>query len=315
MIEVKGVTKTFGETVAVDNLSFEVKKGEVLGFLGPNGAGKTTMMRMITCYMPATDGTVTVAGHDTLTDSFQVRERIGYLPESAPLYLDMDAADYLSFVAQIRGIASSDRRERMKKVIDICGLTQVMGKDIGTLSKGFRQRVGLAQALIHNPDILILDEPTTGLDPAQIIEIRELIKRIGKEKTVILCSHILPEVSATCDRILIINEGKKVASGTPDELAAATEGNLTVHARIHGAEAEIREKIEAMDNVVGCRVAESSGDGPSTFVLKAKPEGDIGQDVFKMVVDNNFSLSELRIERISLEDVFLQLTTKERDTE
>jgi len=315
MIEVKGVTKTFGPTVAVDNLSFEVKKGEVLGFLGPNGAGKTTMMRIITCYMPATDGTVTIAGHDTLTDSFQVRERIGYLPESAPLYLDMDASDYLSFVAQVRGIASNDRRERMKKVVDICGLAEVMDKDIGTLSKGFRQRVGLAQALIHNPDILILDEPTTGLDPAQIIEIRELIKRIGKEKTVILCSHILPEVSATCDRILIINEGRKVAAGTPDELATATEGNLTVHARIHGPESQVREKIEAMDNVVGCRVVESPGDGPSTFVLKAKPEGDVGQDVFNMVVENDFSLSELRIERISLEDVFLQLTTKERDAE
>ncbi len=314
MIEVKGVTKNFGATVAVDNLSFEVKKGEVLGFLGPNGAGKTTMMRIITCYMPATDGTVTVAGHDTLTHSFQVRERIGYLPESAPLYLDMDVADYLSFVAQIRGIASDTRRERIKKIAEVCGLEEVIGQDIGTLSKGFRQRVGLAQALIHNPDILILDEPTTGLDPAQIIEIRELIKRIGKEKTIILCSHILPEVSATCDRILIIDEGRKVASGTPDELAAATEGNLTVHAKIHGPESEIREKIEAMDNVVGCRVVGSAAGSPSTFVLKALPEGDVGQSVFKMVVENNFSLSELRIERISLEDVFLQLTTKERDT-
>jgi len=315
VIEVKQVTKNFGATVAVNNLSFEVKKGEVLGFLGPNGAGKTTMMRIITCYMPATDGTVTVAGHDTLTDSFQVRERIGYLPESAPLYLDMDVSDYLSFVAQVRGIASDVRRERIKRIAEVCGLEEVIGQDIGTLSKGFRQRVGLAQALIHNPDILILDEPTTGLDPAQIIEIRELIKRIGREKTVILCSHILPEVSATCDRILIINEGRKVAAGTPDELAAATEGNITVHAKIHGPEAQIREKIEAMEHVIGCRVVESPGDGPSTFVLKAKPEGDVGQEVFKMVVENNFSLSELRTERISLEDVFLQLTTKERDAE
>jgi ABC-2 type transport system ATP-binding protein len=218
-------------------------------------------------------------------------------------------------VAQVRGIASDIRRERIKKILDVCGLEEVWGQDIATLSKGFRQRVGLAQALIHNPDILILDEPTTGLDPAQIIEIRELIKRIGKEKTVILCSHILPEVSATCDRILIIDEGKKVASGTPDELAAATEGNLTVHARIQGPEAQVREKIEAIEQVIGCRVTESPGDGPSTFVLKAKPHGDVGREVFKMVVENNFSLSELRIERISLEDVFLQLTTKERGAE
>ena len=315
MIEVKGVTKNFGPIVAVNNLSFEVRRGEVLGFLGPNGAGKTTMMRIITCYMPATNGTVSVAGYDTLTDSFQVRERIGYLPESAPLYLDMDVVEYLSFVAQVRGIASDVRRERIKKILDVCGLEDVWGQDIATLSKGFRQRVGLAQALIHNPDILILDEPTTGLDPAQIIEIRELIKRIGKEKTVILCSHILPEVSATCDRILIIDEGKKVASGTPDELAAATEGNLTVHARIQGPEAQVREKIEAIEQVIGCRVTDSPGDGPSTFVLKAKPYGDVGREVFKMVVENNFSLSELRIERISLEDVFLQLTTKERGAE
>ncbi|MBN1593315.1 MAG: ATP-binding cassette domain-containing protein [Candidatus Coatesbacteria bacterium] len=315
MIEVKGVTKRFGPTIAVNNLSFEVKKGEVLGFLGPNGAGKTTMMRIITCYMPASDGIVKVAGHDTLTDSFKVRERIGYLPESAPLYLDMDVTDYLSFVAQVRGIPSNVRRERIKKITDACGLEKVLGKDIGTLSKGYRQRVGLAQSLIHDPDILILDEPTTGLDPGQIIEIRELIKRIGREKTIILCSHILPEVSATCDRILIINEGQKVASGTPEELATATEGNITVRAKIHGKDAEIRERLEAMENVIGCRVITGGGSSPSTFVLKAKQEGDIGQEVFKMVVENNYSLSELRIERVSLEDVFLHLTTKEREAE
>jgi len=315
MIEVKSVTKRFGPTVAVNNLSFEVKNGEVLGFLGPNGAGKTTMMRIITCYMPATDGTVTVAGHDTLTDSFEVRRHIGYLPESAPLYLDMDVTDYLSFVAQVRDIAPNERHEKIRRIAEVCALEDVMRKDIGTLSKGFKQRVGLAQAMIHNPDILILDEPTTGLDPAQIIEMRELIKRIGREKTVILCSHILPEVSATCDRILIINEGKKVASGTPDELAAATEGGVTIQAKIYGPEAQVREKIEGMKHVIGCRVLESPPDGPVTFVLKAKPNGDLGHEVFKMVVESGFSLSELRTERISLEDVFLQLTAKERSAE
>nr|HDM59940.1 ATP-binding cassette domain-containing protein [Bacillota bacterium] len=303
MIEVKGVTKRFGPKVAVDNLSFEVKNGEVLGFLGPNGAGKTTMMRIITCYMPATEGSVTVAGHDTLTESFEVRRHIGYLPESAPLYLDMDITDYLSFVAQVRGIAPGERHEKIRRIAEICGLQNVMGQDIGTLSKGFKQRVGLAQALIHDPDLLILDEPTTGLDPAQIIEMRELIKRIGREKTVILCSHILPEVSATCDRILIINEGKKVASGTPDELATATEGSVTIQAKIYGPEAQVREKIEGMEHVIGCRVVESPPGGPVTFVLKAKPNGDLGREVFKMVVENGFSLSELKAERISLEDV------------
>ncbi|MCD6326311.1 ATP-binding cassette domain-containing protein [bacterium] len=311
MIEVKNVTKRFGATVALDGLSFEVKKGEVLGFLGPNGAGKTTMMRIITCYMPATDGAVSVAGHDTLTDSFQVRERIGYLPESAPLYLDMSVADYLSFVAKVRGIESGSIRDRIKKTSEMCGLRKVIGKDIGTLSKGFRQRVGLAQALIHNPDILILDEPTTGLDPAQIIEMRELIKRIGKEKTVILCSHILPEVAATCDRILIIVNGKRVASGTPDELTSSSGESVNITARIHGPKEDVREKISAMDMVIGCRIKETRGDGPATFLIKAKPGDDVGQDIFKMAVDNNFSLSELRVERVSLEDVFLQLTTKE----
>lgn len=311
MIEVKNVSKRFGTTVALDDLSFEVKKGEVLGFLGPNGAGKTTMMRIITCYMPASDGTVTVAGHDTLSDSMEVRKRIGYLPESAPLYLDMDVTDYLSFAAQVRGIASGERAERLKKMAEVCGLEGVMGKDIGKLSKGYRQRVGLAQAMIHDPDILILDEPTTGLDPAQIIEMRELIKRIGKKKTVILCSHILPEVSATCDRILIINKGKRVASGTAEELTSATEGHITIRTRIYGTEVEVKEKLSAMDCIVGCRVVESPSGGPSTFLVKAKPDGDVGQEIFRMVVENNYSLSELRVEQVSLEDVFLQLTTED----
>ena len=315
MIKVRNVTKRFGTTVALNNLSFDVRQREVLGFLGPNGAGKTTMMRIITCYMPATSGTVTVAGFDTFTDSLEVRKRIGYLPENAPLYLDMSIPEYLSFVAQVRGIGDGVRHKRIKEIIEICGLGSELGKDIGQLSKGYKQRVGLAQALIHNPDILILDEPTTGLDPAQIIEIRELIKRIGKEKTVILCSHILPEVSATCDRILIINEGKLVAAGTADELATTTGDHLTVSAKIRGPWEEIKEKISAMPNVIGCRVTAQGNGGPSTYLIKAKPGGDVGEQIFRLVVDNGYSLSELRVERVSLEDVCLRLTTKEKAAE
>ena len=212
MIEVKNLTKRYGLTVAVDNVSFDANAGEVLGFLGPNGAGKTTTMRILTCYLSADEGTAKVAGYDVFEESIEVRKRIGYLPESAPLYMDMGVIDYLKFIAQIRHIPKSQRQERIKAVIDTCGLEKVIQKDVGELSRGYRQRLGLAQSLIHDPPILILDEPTSGLDPSQIIEIRNLIKAIGKEKTIIFSTHILPEVSATCSRILIINDGQIVAN-------------------------------------------------------------------------------------------------------
>ena len=224
MIEVRELTKSYGTTVAVNKVSFDAHAGEVLGFLGPNGAGKTTTMRILTCYLSADAGSATVAGHDVFEESVEVRKQIGYLPESAPLYSDMGVIEYLNFMTQVRHIPKSQRKERTRAVIDICGLEGVIQKDIGELSKGYRQRVGLAQSLIHDPPILILDEPTSGLDPSQIIEIRNLIKNIGQEKLVLFSTHILPEVSATCSRILIINNGKIVANGTPEELSSQAEG-------------------------------------------------------------------------------------------
>ena len=234
MIEVKNLTKRYGPTVAVDNVSFSAKSGEVLGFLGPNGAGKTTTMRVLTCYLSADEGNATVDGYDVFDQSVEVRKRIGYLPESAPLYTDMGVIDYLKFIAQVRDIPKSQRQQRTKEVIDICGLERVIQKDVGELSKGYRQRLGLAQSLIHDPPILIMDEPTSGLDPNQIIEIRNLIKEIGKEKMIIFSTHILPEVSATCSRILIINNGKIVANGSPESLADRAKGGQVVDITIRG---------------------------------------------------------------------------------
>ncbi|MEI6126579.1 MAG: ATP-binding cassette domain-containing protein, partial [Pseudomonadota bacterium] len=220
MIEVENLSKSYGTTKALQNISFRIEKGEVVGFLGPNGAGKSTTMRILTCYLAADSGTARIAGLDINKSPVEVKRRIGYLPENNPLYMDMGVRDYLSFIAKMRKIPSSSIKEKVARAVHTCGLESMASKDIGELSKGYRQRLGLAQALIHDPEVLILDEPTIGLDPHQIIEIRNLIKGIGREKTVILSSHILPEVSATCDRVLIISKGKIAGSGTPEELAA-----------------------------------------------------------------------------------------------
>ena len=310
MIEVKNLTKRYGATVAVNDVSFDAKAGEVLGFLGPNGAGKTTTMRILTCYLSADAGTAKVAGYDVFEESIEVRKQIGYLPESAPLYTDMGVLDYLNFIAQIRNIPKSQRKERIREVIDICGLEKVIQKDIGELSKGYRQRLGLSQALIHAPSILILDEATSGLDPSQIIEIRNLIKEIGKEKMIIFSSHILPEVSATCSRVLIINEGRLVANGTPEELAGRAKGQEFVHISIRGPREEIEAKLNELsfvsdfkcvkpdDEILGYRIASQKGKSAA-------------EEIFQFVVDNHWSLTELRQETVSLEDVFLQLTGSE----
>ena len=231
MIEVRELTKSYGPTRAVDQVSFDAKAGEVVGFIGPNGAGKTTTMRILTCYLTADAGKATVAGYDVLEHPIDVRKNVGYLPESAPLYTDMGVVEYLKFMAEVRDIPKSQRKERINTVIDICGLEGVIQKDIGELSKGYRQRVGLAQSLVHDPPILILDEPTSGLDPTQTIEIRNLIIEMGKEKLVLFSTHILPEVAATCSRILIINQGKIVANGTLEELIDQVQSEEKVHLR------------------------------------------------------------------------------------
>ena len=243
MLEVKNLSKKFGEVHAVRNINFQIRKGEILGFLGPNGAGKTTTMRIITCYIPATSGVVQVDGMDTVNNSLQVRKRIGYLAETNPLYGDMTVNEYLSFVGEIRGIKAPRLTARIDEMFSVCGLTKMEDRQMGKLSKGFRQRVGLAQAMLHNPDLLILDEPSSGLDPNQIVEIRQLIKKIGEEKTVIYCSHILSEVSATCSRIMIINEGQIVASGTPDELTSRSSKGNRYHVRIKADQSVLQSKL------------------------------------------------------------------------
>ena len=311
MIEVRELTKSYGTTVAVDNVTFDAHAGEVLGFLGPNGAGKTTTMRILTCYLSADAGNATVAGYDVFEDSVEVRKHIGYLPESAPLYTDMGVIEYLNFMTQVRNIPKSQRKERIRTVIDTCGLDDVIQKDIGELSKGYRQRVGLAQSLIHDPPILILDEPTSGLDPNQISEIRNLIKNIGQEKLVLFSTHILPEVSATCSRILIINNGKIVANGTPEELSSQAKGEEIVHITIRGTQETIETQLNELEfvsqwNQVG------TDNGTVTYQINAAQGSDAAEALFHVVVENGWSLTELRQESLDLEDVFRNLTDKEQ---
>ncbi len=255
MIEVENLTKRYGPTVAVSDLSFTVQKGEILGFLGPNGAGKTTTMRVITGFLPPTQGKVLVAGYDVVEDPLEAKRRTGYLPETPPVYPDMTVDEYLAFVARIKGVSHRDIKARLAEVDEKCAITDVRRRQIGKLSKGYRQRVGLAQALIHNPDVLVLDEPTAGLDPKQIIETRELIKRLAGQHTVILSTHILPEVSKTCQRVVVINAGQIVAVGTPDELMRRLQGFSTLLVTAEGPAAEIIEKFQRVGGVNWVRAA------------------------------------------------------------
>jgi ABC-2 type transport system ATP-binding protein len=305
MLELKNLDKNFGSVHAVKNITFEVKKGEVLGFLGPNGAGKTTTMRIITCFIPASSGTVKVSGIDTRQNDLEVRKRIGYLPENNPLYLDMLVDEYLKFVGEIRGLSGGGLRNRIDEMFQVCGLAKMAKRQIGKLSKGYKQRVGLAQAMLHNPDLLILDEPMSGLDPNQIIEIRELIKSMGREKTVIYCSHILSEVAATCNRILIINEGSIVASGTPDELTANASASSGYVLKVKGSKAAVEPKLSAIPGVTAVTVNES-GEWLEAIITSGKE--DVGEKIYKCVSENGWSLAELRRHSASLEDVFTQLT-------
>ena len=314
MIEVRNLTKRYGPTVAVDNISFDAQGGEVLGFLGPNGAGKSTTMRVLTCYLSADEGTAKVAGYDVFDESIEVRKRIGYLPESAPLYTDMGVIDYLKFIAQVRGIPKSQCSQRIKDVIDVCGLEKMIQKDVGELSKGYRQRLGLAQSLIHDPPILILDEPTSGLDPNQIIEIRNLIKNIGKEKMIIFSTHILSEVSATCSRILIINDGQIVANGTPNELSGRARGEEVIHVSIRGPREEIEAKLKTL-SLISDFSRLKSDDGVCGYQIVSQKDKNAAEELFHFVVQNHWSLTELRQEAISLEDVFLKLTGSEPNTQ
>jgi ABC-2 type transport system ATP-binding protein len=311
MIEVHHLSKRFGDTVAVWDLSFQVKRGEVLGFLGPNGAGKTTTMRILTCFLPADEGSAKLAGFDVYSQSLEIRRHIGYLPESAPLYMDMSVSEYLNFIAQMRNIPGRNRKQRINHMVEVCGLGGVLKKGIATLSKGYRQRVGLAQAMIHDPDILVLDEPTSGLDPKQIIEIRELIKQIGQQKTVILSTHILPEVSATCQRVLIINEGSIVADGTPQELTANAQGEQRVNVSLKADAAEVETQLNRLEGVKSFKLLEQNAAGTLRYEIKTPAGEALCEELFRLAVKQNWLLSELRRDTVSLEEVFMQLTTKE----
>lgn len=312
MIEVRNLTKRFGPTVAVRNVSFSVPKGQVLGLLGPNGAGKTTTMRILTCYMPADEGTATIAGFDVHTQSLEVRRRIGYLPENAPLYKEMYPLSYLDFLARVRGIPHSQKRARIERVVETCGLGSVLHKRIGEMSKGYQQRVGLAQTLIHEPEVLILDEPTTGLDPNQIKEIRTLIREIGREKTVILSTHILPEVQATCSRVLIMDKAELVADGTPEELSRTAAGRATVVVVAKGPVQDMRTALERLEGVRSVTLTKTD-DSYATFELEVTDSKAVAERVFHAAVAGGWILRELRPQTASLEQVFYELTMGEKE--
>ena len=307
MIEVNDIVKRYGATVAVNHVSFKVDRGEILGFLGPNGAGKSTTMKILTCFIVADEGKVTVEGQDVLERSLEVRRRIGYLPENTPLYSDMRVMDYLEFVAQVRQVPAAEKRIRFDRVIQATGIERMLKKNIGHLSKGYRQRVGLAQALLHDPPILILDEPTSGLDPHQIIEIRELIKNLGKTKTIVFSSHILQEISAICTRIIIIKDGRLVADGKPHDLQQSAAGGEVYRALIQGPSEAVRSRLSAAEGVEWAKLVHEA-DGFGEYHVRARNGKDLGPEIFKAVKDSGWTLARLDQLGTDLEDVYLKLT-------
>lgn len=305
-IIVENLTKIYGTQRAVDNISFKVHTGEVLGFLGPNGAGKTTTMKALTSYLLPNKGTIRLGDYSVTDQPEEVRKLIGYLPENNPLYNEMPVIDYLRFVAEIQGIDKSRIKERIGEMVRVCGLEGEKHKKIGELSKGYRQRVGLAQALIHDPEVLILDEPTSGLDPNQIIEIRDLIKAIGREKTVILSSHILAEVEATCDRILIINKGKIVADGTPENLRKKAQGQEMLKLTIEDADKNtIADALQKLHSIEWVNTVTGT---TNRFEIQSKPNESSRRDVFDLCVKNKWALTEMTVVETKLEDIFRELT-------
>ena len=312
MIEVRDLTKYYGHKMAIENVTFEVEKGEILGFLGPNAAGKTTTMRIITCFMPATAGTAAVAGFDVFENSRDVRRKIGYLPEHPPLYRDMTVEYYLDFVGTIKELDSSRKKQRIGEVLEKCGIEDVRGEIIGRLSKGYRQRVGLAQALVHDPEVLVLDEPTIGLDPKQIIEVRQLIKELGGDHTVILSTHILPEVSMTCGRVVIINEGRIAAVDTPENLTSKLKDSERIHVELTGPRDSVMNALKELKGVKEVReIPSKADDHPLILEVESEFGKDICRDLASTVVGNGWDLHELRPVGMTLEEVFLRLTTKE----
>jgi ABC-2 type transport system ATP-binding protein len=310
VIEVQHLTKRYGRFTAVEDVNFRVERGEILGFLGPNGAGKSTTMRILTGYMPASEGKAIVAGYDVFESPVEAKRRTGYLPETPPLYPDMTVRDYLTFVSKIKGVPSAERTQRINTIMERTRIADMSGRLCGRLSKGYKQRVGLAQALIHNPDVLILDEPTAGLDPKQIIETRQLIKDLAGDHTIILSTHILPEVSQTCQRIVIIAKGKVVAVDTPDNLTARLRGSVSMYVQVDANGQDASASLSRIPGVTS--VAESERHGTSIGYEVASEQGrDIRRDLAQAIVSSGWGLLELRPMRVSLEEIFLSLTTED----
>lgn len=307
-IQVRELTKSYGPQKAIDSISFKVNTGEILGFLGPNGAGKTTTMKILSCFMSPSEGKVQIGDYNIDEHPEEIKRRIGYLPENNPLYLDMPVLEYLSFVADIQGVSRSDLPTRLRTIVGKCGLNQEKHKLIGELSKGYRQRVGLAQALIHDPEILILDEPTTGLDPNQIVEIRSLIREIGQEKTIILSTHILPEVEATCDRILIINRGKIVADGTPETLRKRAQDQELLRVQIKAENTDQEMLFKTLLEMSSVSMVDPLNDQPGRFQIGSKVGMSTRESIFHLCVEKGWILTELTPIETRLEDIFRELT-------
>ncbi len=311
MIEVENLTKTYGGARGINDITFSVDKGEILGFLGPNGAGKTTTMRILTCFMPATSGSARVAGYDVFEDSLSVRREIGYLPETVPLYTDMQVPTYLRFVAGLKEVPFREIKKRVEKIMEQVGLTHMAHKFIGELSKGYRQRVGLAQALVNDPQVLILDEPTIGLDPKQIIEIRSLIRGLGGERTIILSSHILPEISMISQRVIIIDEGKVKAIDTPEKLMQQLHATDKIRARIAGPCDSVKQALEKIDGVKNVELIEDTGGITNGYMLEFSDGFDGSHMVARTAVEGKWDLYELTPVKMTLEDIFIRIVTEE----
>jgi ABC-2 type transport system ATP-binding protein len=310
LIEVQQLTKRYGPFTAVNDISFRVERGEILGFLGPNGAGKTTTMRVLTGYMPPTEGKAIVAGYDVMEQPLEAKRRTGYLPETPPLYPEMTVRDYLQFVSRIRGVPRSERKSRVDAAMERTRIADVAQRHCGKLSKGYRQRVGLAQALLHNPEVLILDEPTAGLDPKQIIETRQLIKQLAGDHTIILSTHILPEVSQTCQRVVIINKGRVVAIDTPDNLTSKLRGSETMYVQVDAAGADVKHTLEAIPGIASVALSDTRGT-VTGFEITSAAGRDVRRELASAIVNRGWGLLELRPLRLSLEEIFLHLTTEE----
>jgi ABC-2 type transport system ATP-binding protein len=319
MIQAQALTKKYAHTIAVDQISFAVAKGQIVGFLGPNGAGKTTTMRMLTCFLPPSAGTATVAGFDVLEQPLEVKKRIGYLPETPPIYPEMETEQYLKFVGRLKGLSGADLQKRVDFVCDRCAVADVRKKLLGRLSKGYRQRVGLAQAIIHNPDVLILDEPTAGLDPKQINETRDLIRSLAGDHTIILSTHILPEVEQTCEQVIIINKGKLVATDSVRNLQARARGVESVLLEIAGRNGNLEPELVQgkLQSIPGVSRVLSKGQSNACLVFEVESQkgGFIRGDLARRVVESGWDLNELRPSAMSLEEVFLQLTGSEAPAE